>query len=468
MVNPLIALPKVTPKWKRSFQSSDIQPTQIVQSTSELNTPDNYITCPTCNINEARYTCPKCMSPYCSAACYKNHDISIDSHIEGGGRCTEAFYREKVSQVTDLHVKDEKNTSQMRDILTRSFYSENNDSKNNISEGEREKNGILTDEELMELAASGLTLDDEDAYDEDRDCVLMLKSLPDHIRQKFESAVTSGELSHLVQQWHPFWIPNDDTHDLEFDSKFEEQIIAIPPFPHSTEENTKLILQNNVCEVIYTAAWAFRKSNNATMPQIDADNADTAVQVASILYSQSQVLSCDARYENIEQVLMECTELSSRSSEAVSVTNLSDRTINRNILVNDTICICRHRRMVLKVLLEIIDVINHAKNILKRRLGKESKKERRNLLLATKKIHFYTSFCQTYWNDCSASIVACMENWLHDWALHDDDRQKINDELLIERVKDSKILRKLDSTRKVKRETCAEPLLVAVTTTKLT
>jgi len=467
MVNPLISLPKVTPKWKRSFQSSDIQPTQIVQS-SELNTPDNYITCPTCNINEARYTCPKCMSPYCSAACYKNHDISPDSHVKGGGRCTEAFYREKVSQVTDLHVKDEKNTSQMRDILTRSFYNENNNNNKSISEGETEKNGILTDEELMELAASGLTLDDEDAYDEDRNYELILKSLPGHIRQKFESAVMSGELSHLVQQWHPFWLPNYDKHDLEFDSKFEEQIIAIPPLPHRIEENTKLILQNNICEVIYTAAWAFRKSNNATMPQIDADNADTAVQVASILYSQSQVLSCDARYQNMEQVLMECTELSSRSSEAVSGTHSSDQMINRNTLVNDTICICRHRRMVLKVLLEIIDVIDHAKNILKRRLGSESKKERRNLLLAQKKIHFYASFCQTYWDDCSTSIVACMEKWLHDWALHDEDRQKISDELLIERVKDSKLSRKFDCTVKVKQETCAEPLLIAVTTKKLT
>ena len=459
MANPPFNLPKVTPKWKRSFQSSDIQPSQISQS-SELHVADNHITCPTCNVNKARYTCPKCMVPYCSSACYKIHDVPSDNNVKGGGRCTEEFYRDKVSQVTDLHVRDEKNVSQMRDILTRSFYNEENDENKIISKGKTEQNGILTDEELMELAASGLTFDDED-NDDVRDGEHILQSLPDHIRLKFEKAVTNGELSHLVEKWHPFWLPKDGSDEFEFDSTFEDKIIAIPPLSHKMEERTKNILQNNICEVIYMGALAFRKSNDATMPQLDAKNGDNVAQVAGFLYSQSQVLSCDARYESIEEVLMD-------SRLTYGVVNSSDRILDRKTLVNDTVVICRHRRMVLKVLLEIIDIIDHTRNILKLRLGSDSKKERRNLLLAKKKIHFYTSFCQTYWDDCSTSIVASIEKWLHDWALGDEERQEISDKMLMERAKDPKAFRKTDCKVKLRRETCeGDSLLVAVTTKRL-
>ena len=459
MANPPFTLPKVAPKWKRSFQSVDIQPSQIAQS-SELNAADIHITCPTCNVHEARYTCPKCMVPYCSTACYKIHDVPSNNPMEGGGRCTEEFYRDKVSQVTDLHVKDEKNASQMRDILTRSFYNGENDEDNNIDNGKPEINAFLTDEELMELAASGLTLDEDD--DDPRDDERLLQSLPDHIRLKFENAVTDGELSHLVEKWHPFWLPKDGSDQFEFDSTFEEKIIAIPPLPHKMEENTKNILQNNICEVIYMAALAFRKGNDTTMPQLDAENGDTAAQVATILYSQSQVLSCDARYDSIEEVLL-------RSSEAFSIISSSDRVLDQKMLVNDIRVICRHRRMVLKVLLELIEVIDHARNILKRRLGSDSKKERRNLLFAKKKIHFYASFCQTSWNDCSTSILASIEKWMHDWAPGDEERQEISDKMLINRARDSKALHKTHKTDyqvKLRQETCNmdDSSLIAVTT----
>ncbi len=43
--------------------------------------------CTVCKQQLSRYTCPRCLARYCSAACYKLH----------GGRCTEAFYKEQVS-----------------------------------------------------------------------------------------------------------------------------------------------------------------------------------------------------------------------------------------------------------------------------------------------------------------------------------------------------------------------------------
>jgi hypothetical protein len=158
-----------------------------------------------------------------------------------------------VKQVSDLHVKDESNVSQMRDILTRSFY--NDESNNEGEEGEgqidEEVNGNqvnLTDEELMKLAACGLSLD----VDSDHACdpserlaqeEQLLQSLPLHLKLKFEQAVQRGELSHLVQNFHPFWLPkyNCDGDDMnengrDFDGQLvsqpiDERILAIPPLP---------------------------------------------------------------------------------------------------------------------------------------------------------------------------------------------------------------------------------------------
>lgn len=74
------------------------------------------IICPTCGEHRARYRCPRCRAPYCSAACYRVHDVPRGSSaaapdggggtddagaealgggggVGGGGRCTESFYR---------------------------------------------------------------------------------------------------------------------------------------------------------------------------------------------------------------------------------------------------------------------------------------------------------------------------------------------------------------------------------------
>ena len=42
--------------------------------------------CQVCQREESKYACPKCSTPYCSLACYKNH----------GDLCTEGFYQSQV------------------------------------------------------------------------------------------------------------------------------------------------------------------------------------------------------------------------------------------------------------------------------------------------------------------------------------------------------------------------------------
>ncbi|GFH52326.1 hypothetical protein CTEN210_08802 [Chaetoceros tenuissimus] len=455
MSRPPINLPKVNPKWKRSFKSTDILPTSVAQISNDLLMEADQIICPVCNKNEARYTCPKCSVPYCSIDCYKIHDLlSNDGERSGGGRCTESFYREKVKEVTDLHVKDEKNTSQMRDALTRTFYNEGGlVSENNEEESIDPNEKItLTDEELMELASCGLTLEDtdEDVINDNSDQILQM--LPTHIREKFEEAVKRGEVSDLVNEWQPFWIRENGK--LEFDSMLEDRIISIPVIP--VKASVKDVLRNNICELVYMAAWTLRLFSNATVEIFDERRNE---EVATFFMHHSKVLSNDEKYEGLEHVLVRCT---SESSNFTS--NRSKSSIDWKLLVNDCIHICKHRRMILKLLFEMIDIIDNGRKRLKHKEDKESKYLRKQLFLSKKKIEYYLSFCQSHWDAVAFDVVNCIQEWMVQWAL--EDKEDILTNTLLSKIQGiSSSSESLQKTNGIKLHN-QEPLIVPIETTK--
>ena len=442
----LVTLPQVKPKWKRSFQSEDILPKVLIcQFDSEDTKPSTTGLCPTCKINQARYTCPKCQSPYCSVACYKIHDIPSNSsgggrsEGGGGGRCTEEFYKEKVKQVSALQVKDEANISQMRDILTRSHYDDDEDV---YADGaDSEKNINLTDEELMELARCGLSLNDgeDQANDHIQSFVpedKLLNSLPLHVKLKFEQAVQRGELSHLIQEWHPFWLPKYSSdkkseeepwcdEPLSSSPSIDDRILAIPKLPNPKSQ-FRVALHHNICEVIYTTAWALRVFKSGTLPKLQVDgqaqkeDSDLSVSMTFFLYTHSRVLSGDARFESIVEVLMECTQRTSK--ELIRRTGMKDpigeSSFDWKVLINDMIHICKFRRLALKVLLMTGEIIVNARKELKRRPSRnkiENKLRRKQLMLASKKVEYFASWCHTHWDACCDDIVNDLESWLRDW-----------------------------------------------------
>ena len=455
MSKPPINLPKVNPKWKRSFRSTDILPTAVTQSSNDLLIEADQIICPVCNKNEARYTCPKCSVPYCSIDCYKIHDLpSNDGERSGGGRCTESFYREKVKEVTDLHVKDEKNTSQMRDALTRTFYNEGGlVSENNEEESIDPNEKItLTDEELMELASCGLTLEDTDVINDNSDQILQM--LPVHIREKFEEAVKRGEVSDLVNEWRPFWIREDGK--LQFDSKLEDRIISIPVIP--VKASVKDVLRNNICELVYMAAWTLRLFSNATVEIFDERRSD---EVATFFMHHSKVLSNDEKYEGLEHVLVKCTTESSNFASARSVSSMDWK-----LLVNDCIYICKHRRMILKLLFEMIYIIDDGRKRLKQKEDKESKRLRKQLFLSKKKIVYYLSYCQSHWDTVALDVVNCIQEWMVQWTLQDNEKEDILTNTLLSKIHViSSSSETLQKTNAIKLHN-QEPLIVPIETTK--
>lgn len=139
-------IPLLQPKWKRSVTSTDTEPTLIQQQ------EDHNEVCQVCRQCESRYKCPRCQLPYCSVACYKEHNTD-------GTSCTEAFYQDRVATV--LHYEAKEQTKSIQQILTRSHQQtlageedcDQENDENDVSEqdlwrlAEALENGMVTDED---------------------------------------------------------------------------------------------------------------------------------------------------------------------------------------------------------------------------------------------------------------------------------------------------------------------------------
>ena len=168
---------------------------------AELGTPrEAVVTCRVCLRAYAKYTCPRCFTRYCALACYKAHD----------GRCVESFHGENLGDaMRGLTVEDE-DKRRMTEILAK--YAD------------REPDG--GDErplgEALPLDEHEHDDDDEDEHDDEDErgtCVLSEANLeklsrgldltPADLdpreRAAFERAAATGELSHMVEAWTPWW-----------------------------------------------------------------------------------------------------------------------------------------------------------------------------------------------------------------------------------------------------------------------
>lgn len=400
-------IPVVKPKWKRSIQTIDIQP---------LDGQRSEHICTACNKNKARYSCPKCMARYCSAACYKVHDIPPGMNHEGGGRCTEQFYRNKVKEVTDLDVKDEKNISQMRDILTRRFYNDGIEEEGSHDDKEDDMPISLSDEDVIDLMESGLNWEEDvnEIADEDVD----IKAVPQAILKKFETAVQRGELSHMVQQWSPFSTSSNAKGPTDVFT-LDERILAIPSlFPSGDLRQPQVHLENNICEVIFVITWTFRAYDCfAHMYQLTPQVPENAMEIALHLQAKSNVLSHDARYDNLKHVLMDCCQRIRQDvvQHKGVISSAESEKVDWRILAKDLLSICRCRRILLKTLFYANDTIDKAIIDLKQIHGKSSKDSRKMLVLARKKLQYFQSWCQSYWDSCSNEVTMGIEEWIADW-----------------------------------------------------
>ncbi len=482
--NPEITLPSIgKPKWKRTFTSIDIKPSTLspMGRKNKIDSEVAATTCLICNSHETRYTCPRCLTPFCSVECYRKHDLPLPPKGEGdgdrnnsssnnngsnnnsgggGGMCTEIFYRKKVKEVCDLDVRTENNMSQMKDILTRSFYDSPNSNDDIAQEGCE-----LTEDELVELATHVLSIQDlEKAEESDEAKNESYNKIPEHIRLKFEQAVQRGELSHLIKEWHPYWLPDYNATSSEncIDSDYyvedngndyvqtlDEKLLSIPQLVKLQRSSKRIELQYNICELIYNTAMILRLYNGGKGDNIlkfasaahrddDIDSIFVSIHSANVLYSQSFVLSKDERYTNINEVLMDCVinkKHGQNTAHQYGVAATDD--VDWRVLMNDSICICRSKRMVLRVLFDTIDILNDGLRSIRKVESKKLTRElkllgecdttgkKKDMKLAKKKIEYYISWTASNWDLVGNDTVNDIKVWTDDWILKEEDRINI-------------------------------------------
>ena len=500
------------PKWNRKFTSSDIKPKELIsvveESTSgssdvkddepnyplnslcvNANTRTPNILCPTCKKNVARYSCPKCSAPYCGLDCYKRHDVWDQSRDKGegkgteevsGGQCTEAFYRDRVVSINQLDVKSEENKKQMLNILARS-----KDEKFNLSEEESlvhsnetvEKETDLTEEEWSQLARHVMQMDldcedeTEGKYSEDDNGAgndedssdLIFSSLPDAIRHKFELAVQKGHASPLIQEWHPFWMPEyksqSPTKNVSLIEKqpieymydhvsvrtseetrtIDERILNLRQFSSvSNSSKPRINLHHNTLEILFVGAHILRFYNGLESLEKETSSLleDASIQEAAVdLYTQCQVLAQDARWGSTQEVLMhvQCSDICNRplkrvdssDSQRLRSSTFVNSKATLTTVIRDLIAISKHRRLVLRVLFRVLDILTVGYKCMrdKNGTGKSADDSTRfsskKLKLASKKVEYFCSWVHLNWDEVKEDMLGELEDWLERYDLND-------------------------------------------------
>lgn len=122
--------------------------------------------------------------------------------------------------------------------------------------------------------------------------------------------------------------------------------------------------------------------------------------------------------------------------------------------------------MILKLFFEMIDIIDDGRKRLKQKEDKESKRLRKQLFLSKKKIEYYLSYCQSHWDTVALDVVNCIQEWMVQWALQDNEKEDILTNTLLSKIHViSSSSETLQKTNAIKLHN-QEPLIVPIETTK--
>jgi hypothetical protein len=352
-------IPSVQPKWKRSVV------------TSSLETSSSETECQVCLEQKSRYCCPKCSIAYCSLACYKSH----------GETCTEKFYQDKVSKALELERNDTDGGDRgaIQEILNRVHQQQ--------SEADEYYEEIKSTEELKELMESLEKGDEQDL------------ELSPELQAAFERDVQAGKLNDLVvQPWSPWWksslVVNDD--ELSSDNlgpSLDERLLKIPPFSQLRTKEASPCLPFNLVSILRAICQMLRIYGGRSNIKANA----LCQEAAELIVHNSLVLSSnDARYDSLQEVLMENTQ------------------DGKNHQSNgDMISVLAHHRHVSHALLEAIAILKAAEKELSQDDGSDPS-DRQRLRKIRKKLEYYLSWSRGL--DFKA-VSNEIQRWSDEWKL---------------------------------------------------
>ena len=361
---------------------------------------------------------------------------------------------------------------------------------------------LISDEDLAELAAYVLQMEDDDLDGDDEHGKRLLESIPPHLLFTFECALASAtneasespsklamegkDTKALEGAWAPFWgkdagvsyenqleaeatshgntsasngrkctsslwwLPGegevDETDNLSILSSsaptLDDRILALPPLPKrytsNSSTNQTMSLSYNILEVLYAASHVVRAKYSSRINSASSDDFPI-IDEAALLLSQSLVLANDARYGSVQEVMQACAEQLVDNKKTMPLSTLrlispmeDKQGVTWNTLALDVAILSYHRRYVLRMLLEGLDICQSTLNGIKKQLKKimrgndstrdverqkrEKEESKRQYKLAAKKIEYFLSWYSSMWSvemghELSEEVRAFIADW---------------------------------------------------------
>ncbi|KAI8620533.1 hypothetical protein BC830DRAFT_1098716 [Chytriomyces sp. MP71] len=263
--------------------------------------------CGICGSNSAKYSCPRCLAPYCSLACYRDA-----RHAQ----CSEAFYKDSIAQ----HLK-------ARDSAASAYFvgAEASAPTNEVAERRSAMLEMLQRFEDEAAAAEDETLrvDEDEVLDRLRELDLdsmapeaILALLPEVHRKAFEAQVTSGEIlkSEALHEViaEPWWTPLSPVLVSELSAASSAPTRDVPKIPHDVTSFSSLTrgaphptLPFNLVELlcVYTLVW--RRFNGEL--EVELEDASTlALSLSLVVKDVPPVVtgSIPAGYESVDNAVV--------------------------------------------------------------------------------------------------------------------------------------------------------------------
>lgn len=284
----------------------------VLQSLSAMNVPgassslpEHRLICLVCRKQFSQYTCPRCNLRYCSLPCYKSHSA----------RCLESFNRDNVvAEMRDLSASPD-SRKRMMETLKR-FHQE--------GEADFEDGMDLGNDDNIDAGRSVLSETTVNKIASGEQIELTDLSLEE--KKAFLQAVASGELSHMIRPWEPWWLnpfaknislnkqgnhlvqPVQRSNLCQSKEDSTQGFFDVPPPPESplpllkqlTPVEPSPLLTVHLAEVLYSYCFTLRFYNGDWL----CDALDAALTNLSV----SQVLGQGATPETITGALTSCVE----------------------------------------------------------------------------------------------------------------------------------------------------------------
>ena len=440
----LQVLPQIRKEHARHIKISSSLPSLISESSKTHATETEHKAahgvCLVCRRHEARYTCPRCEIPYCSLDCYRVHDSSNGGKSLAGG-CTEAFYQDRVSNVVNLEAKEQIQHTQN---MIQRIYQNRKEQNELIGESELSESRVTEGVSQAQLLSFLQALEEGHTLEE---LHTMVSSFSPYFQRDLDHAIRSGHVQEwIIEPWHPWWKPelvmegdlgtvNNPMNDEEQNVKtLDDRIVEdIKPFselrPNSRGSDLvqTVDLSHNLVDILFTVVAVLQLFHGVR----NAACFDNCIDAAETMINASPVLSQDARWECLEEVLvaLSCAPPITASSDNQGDNLQHPSWCARTDLLRDVALILHGKfRLVARALFEATDILQSAISVYSsNKQAKDKNKKsphcgitRTQLKRILKKIQFFLSWTRHYQNrhhdeDPLPFLAEKIEIWIAEW-----------------------------------------------------